>query len=233
MFKRASVKGYISIVTKSSTIKFPIGGTVKITDPFENNSKSVTNVTRIWIASHNQLVFNTSSIILYGSLDDGIQVSIDIDDFIFSGKASFLLIQLRNNTYIQYNDVNVAILAPKCTVLTSNLKILAKNSSSVLYEATTVMKLASIIKTRSWLNESLGVKGYIEMDVSYGGVPLVVKHFYYEGLIERYRGTNLYPKYGYNESNGLILAILVFLFFLLNRKNRTKEYKVQISSMTK
>ena len=223
LFKKGIVKGNLLVSMNSGIIVFPQGATIKIINSSKNYLNiTITNITKIWISSNDQVIFNSTETIICGS-SDGIHVSINGINFILLGKVLHLLVQLRENSYIEFSNVTVLIRAPKYVVLTPKLKVQAQKSLAFFYEATTVGKLSFIIKTRSWLNEGLNVKGDILMDISYGGTFLVVKHFYYKGFIERYRGALLYPKYEYNEYRGLMFAILVFLYFLLNQKAKRKS----------
>lgn len=218
-FKEGIIEGKATIITNSCRISFPSEVTIELTDPYKRFTQKITNVSEVWIDSE-EIIINSSKVIIRSSNDD-ISIIANFININLLGKASHLLI-LRNNSYVQFNNVIVSFVAPEATISTSSLKIQTYSSVASFLKAITVGDTASIIEARSWLNESLKVRGNIHMDISYGGTILITKHFSYSGSIERYSGTVLYPKYSYDEYKGLSLASLTFLYFLLLELKKSK-----------
>jgi len=229
-FKKGVIEGNGSIIINSGKIIFPNEVAIRIIEPSKKISQRISNVSEIFVVSQDGLTLNVSRAIIYNS--NNIFILANLTNVSLEGRALQLFILQTNNSYIQFNNITISIIAPECAISVLKLRLKMYNSVANFYQVTTLGKLASIAVARSWLNESLNVKGNIDMNVDYGGTTLIVEQFSYKGLIERYHGTTLYPKYSYDDSKGFILVVLIFfLYFLVKNVKIEIEYSVGLKAI--
>jgi hypothetical protein len=214
-FKNSLIDGNILLSVNLCRIIFYNETTINIINSFGKTVQIIHNVSEILIVAHKELIFNINRIEIFGN--DYNLVLANLTNLYLLGNNLQIDILMTNGSRIFFDNASILISVPKCLLSTLALNLSANRAIATFRRATTLGDLASIMVTRSWMNEDLKISGDINLSICYGGTMLVVNKLFYKGSIIRYSNGILYPKYAYDDSKSFVIFILAFTLCYINK----------------